>query len=617
MLWSGDMLSDKRSPHILVVFILSFAMAASAQTVLVEAESFQSKGGWQVDQQFMDQMGSPFLLAHGMGRPVEDAVTRVELPSAGDYYVHVRTWDWCSPWQTSDSPGRFQILINGRPVPRVFGTKGSRWGWVKAGPVHVASKSVELKLHDLTGFDGRCDAIVLTADSAFTPPNEGEPLHLFRKRLLDRALVTPEAGRFDLVVVGGGVAGMSAAISAARLGLQVALVQDRPVLGGNNSSEIGVYMSGDLNQAPYRAIGNVVREIKAVQMKPEKSLALVRAESNLKLFLNVHVFDVQTEGSRIAAVIGKHIETGRELRFVAPLFADCTGDGTVGFLAGADCRMGRETRSETAETLAPEVSDDLSYGSTLSWYSEDTGQPSAFPECPWALQFTEQTCQNATRWGWNWETGFHYDQIDDFEYVRDYMLRVIYGNWAFQKNHAKDKAKYASRRLARVGYVAGKRESRRLLGDVILRQQDIEGQTPWPDAAVTATYSIDQHFPHPENTAYFPNEEFRSIQKHNHNAIGLSRSVLSPEKLNGPFQIPYRCLYSRNIENLFMAGRNISVTRIALTAVRVQGTTGMMGEVVGIAASLCAEHETTPRGIYDKHLTQLTKRFGHGVPTSQ
>jgi hypothetical protein len=375
-------------------------------------------------------------------------------------------------------------------------------------------------------------------------------------------------------------------------------------------------MSGELNQLPYPALGNVVAELKKVQMKPKKLLDLVRGEPNLKLFLSTHVFDVEMKGDRIATVIGKHIETGREWRFVAPLFADCTGDGTVGFLAGADYRMGRETRSETGETLAPEVTDGLSYGSTLSWYSKDAGRPMPFPECPWAVQFTEQTCQDVTRWGWNWETGFYRNQIEDFEYIRDYMLRVIYGNWAFQKNHFWNREKYANLELTRVGFVAGKRESRRLLGDVILGQRDIEEQTAWPDAAVTATYSIDQHFPHPENTAFFPREEFRSIQKHNHNDIGLSRSVLDPDQLNGPFQIPYRCVYSRNIENLFMAGRNISVTRIGLTAVRVQGTTGMMGEVVGIAAALCAEHETTPRGVYEKHLPQLRESLKQGVPPS-
>lgn len=598
------------------IVLASFVATARAQTVLVEAESFDSKGGWVVDQQFMDQMGSPFLLAHGMGRPVDDAVTTVELPSAGEYYVHVRTWDWCSPWQMEESPGRFQVLVDDQPVPKVFGTEGAQWGWIKAGPIPIASKFTRLKLHDLTGFEGRCDAIVLTTDPAFVPPNEAESLRAFREDALGLPKVASEAGQFDLVVVGGGVAGTSAAISAARLGLKVALIQDRPVLGGNNSPEVGVYMSGEINQPPYPAIGNVVAELKKVQMKPDRLLALVQAEPNLKLFLNVHVYDVAREVHRIVSVSGKHIETEQDYLFVAPLFADCTGDGAVGFLAGADYRMGRETRRQTGETLAPEIADDLSYGSTIQWHSEDTGGPSTFPDCPWAVQFTEQTCQNATRWNWNWETGFYYDQIADFEYVRDYMLRVIYGNWAFQKNHSRDKERYASLQLARVGYIAGKRESRRLLGDVILGQQDIEQQTPWPDAAVTATYSIDQHLPAPENSVHFPREEFRAIQKHNHNAIGLSRSDLGAEKLNGPFQIPYRCLYSRNVENLFMAGRNISVTRIGLTAVRVQGTTGMMGEVVGIAASLCLERRTVPRGVFQNHLGQLTEALRQGVPPS-
>jgi hypothetical protein len=529
----------------------------------------------------------------------------------------VRTRDWCAPWQTPESPGRFRVSIDGQVVDKVFGTERGEWGWIEAGPVDIASTRIELRLHDLTGFEGRCDALLLTTDSQFVPPNHRERLRAWRRERLDLPAVPPTAGRFDLVVVGGGVAGTSAAISAARLGLQVALVQDRPLLGGNNSPEVRVYMSGKLNQRPYPQIGNVVGAIKRVQMKPEQLLALVRAESNCELFLNTHVFDAEMKGRSIAAVVGQHIETGREGRFVAPLFADCTGDGTVGFLAGADYRMGRETRGETGENLAPEVADNLSYGSTIRWRSDDIRQPCAFPSCPWAVQFSEATCQHVTQWGWNWETGFYYNQIEDFEYIRDYMLRVIYGNWAFQKNQAKDRSRYAARMLTLVGYIMGKRESRRLLGDVILRQQDIENQTHWPDAAVTATYSIDQHFPHPENTAFFPGEQFRSIQKHNHNAIGLSRSQLGPEKLNAPYQIPYRCLYSRNVENLFMAGRNISVTRIALTSVRVQGTTGMMGEVIAMAAKVCRDEGATPRGVYEQHLAQLRRRFQEGVPRGQ
>ena len=594
--------------------VLSWAAGAWAQVVLVEAESFENKGGWVVDQQFMDQMGSPFLLAHGMGESVADATTTVTVPSAGEYYVFVRTWDWCSPWNTTESPGRFQVLIDGKPIEKVFGIEGSSWGWVKAGPVSISSKRIELGLRDLTGFDGRCDAVLLTTDPAFVPPAQGDKLRTLRKKLLGLPLAAPTAGEFDLVVVGGGIAGTSAAISASRLGLKVALIQDRSVLGGNSSPEIRIVISGKLNQPPYPQIGNVVSEISNLREQPDKLLALARSEPNLTLFLNTHVNAVEMNGSRIVSVIGANIETSEELRFAAALFADCTGDGTVGFLAGADYRMGRETRMETGETLAPEVGDNLSYGSTIMWTNEDINQPCAFAACPWAIQFTEASLpENVKPWFCSWEAGFYYNQIDDFEYIRDYMLRAIYGNWAYLKNFATDRSKYAKKKLTWVGYIAGKRESRRLLGDVILKQQNIEGQTAWPDAAVTATYSIDQHFPHPENTVHFPREEFISLQKHNHNPIGLSRAALGPERLNDPYQIPYRCLYSRNIDNLFMAGRNISVTRIALTSVRVQGTCGMMGEVVAIAASLCEAHKITPRAVYEKYLNEFKDMLGRGI----
>jgi hypothetical protein len=137
-----------------------------------------------------------------------------------------------------------------------------------------------------------------------------------------------------------------------------------------------------------------------------------------------------------------------------------------------------------------------------------------------------------------------------------------------------------------------------LLGDVILQEQDIVGQRAFPDACVTTTWSIDLHHPHPENSRLFPGEEFRSIAKHTRIK---------------PYPIPYRCLYSRNVENLMMAGRDISVTHVALGTVRVQRTTGMMGEVVGMAASICKQHDVMPRGVYESHLEDLKALMRRGV----
>jgi len=569
-----------------------------------------------VDQQFTDQMGSPMLLAHGLGVPVADATTTVEFPAAGTYRLWVRTRDWAAPWAAPGAPGKFQLLIDGKPLETTFGIEGARWHWQDGGAVKVAvgdashrqdasHRKVTLALHDLTGFDGRCDAIVFSANENFTPPNDVKSLAAFRKRLLGLRDVPQDAGRFDLVVVGGGMAGTCAAISAARLGLEVALIQNRPVLGGNNSSEVRVHLGGNIQLPPYRAIGGIVRELDsgghgnagdAANYGDDKKLRVVRAEKNLQLFLNTHAYAVGKQGNRIVAVLAKNIRTNRGLRFPAPLFADCTGDACIGYLAGAESRYGRESRRQTGESLAPERPDRQTMGTSVMWNTIKTDEPSPFPDCPWAIQFNEKTCQRATSGNWNWETGFRHDQIAEAEYIRDYGLRAVFGNWAFQKNHAPDKAKYAKLKLGWVAYIGGKRESRRLLGEVILTQQDVVEQKPYPDASVTTTWSIDLHYP--VKPKGFDDEPFRS------------RASFLRIK---PYPIPYRCFYSRDVENLFMAGRNISVTHVALGTVRVMRTCGMMGEVVGMAAAVCKKHHTTPRGVYKNHLDELKELMTRGV----
>ncbi|MBN2136923.1 MAG: FAD-dependent oxidoreductase [Sedimentisphaerales bacterium] len=597
-----------RSTLAAVIFAFS-ASVLQAHTVLVEAESFGNLGGWLIDQQFADQTGSPFLLAHGLGTPVEDAATKIQLPQAGKYRVFVRTRDWVAPWNAPGAPGRFQLLIDGKALPTTFGTEGALWHWQDGGAVDIPNPNVTIALHDLAGFDGRCDAILLASDPDFTPPNN-ETLPALRRKLLGLADEPQDAGAFDLVVVGGGIAGTCSAITAARLGCKVALIQDRPVLGGNNSSEVRVHLNGRINLPPYPALGDVVKEIDpgfqgnarpAAYYDDEKKLRVVRDEKNLHLFLSTRACNVEKQGDRITAVIANDIRTSKQLRFEGKYFADCTGDGTLGFLAGADFRMGRESKAETGEALAPETPDKMTMGASVQWYSSATDRSAAFPDCPWALQFDEETCHYLTRGDWNWETGLNRNQITEFEFIRDYALRAAFGNWAYLKNKSARTSEYAGRKLDWVAYVAGKRESRRLLGDVILRQQDIEGRKIFPDAFVTTTWTIDLHYPDPENTKHFPGEEFRSIAKH----VQIK-----------PYPIPYRCFYSRNIENLFMAGRDISVTHVALGTVRVMRTCGMMGEVIGMAASLCKEHDTTPRGVYENHLDELKKlaKQGAGKP---
>jgi len=592
---------------ITVLLLLFLTSIALSQTILVEAEGFTDTGGWMIDQQYIDQMGSPVLLAHGMGVPVADASTTVEFPAAGKYHLWVRTRNWVAPWTTRYAPGKFLLLIDGKALSTTFGAEGAEWHWQDGDAVEIKRNKVELALHDLTGFAGRCDAICFSAERDFRPPKELERLTSFRHRLLNLSEKPNDAGKFDLVVVGGGIAGTCAAISAARLGLQVALVQNRPVLGGNNSSEVRVHLNGKINLPPYPALGDVVRELDplhrgnaqpASHYNDEKKLLVAEGEKNLHLFLEMHAYKVQMKGERIAAVIAQHIRTNQDYRFEGNWFSDCTGDGNLGYLAGADFRMGRESKAETGESLAPEKADKMTMGTSVQWYAEAVDEPSPFPECPWAIQFKEDTCFYLKHGDWNWETGLNRDQIKEFEFIRDHGLRAVYGNWSYLKNHSKRKAEFANLKLSWVAYIGGKRESRRLLGDVILQEQDIVERKEYPDAMVTTTWTIDLHYPHPENTKHFPGEEFRTVAHH---------------KQIKPYPIPYRCLYSRNVPNLFMAGRDISVTHVALGTVRVMRTCGMMGEVVGMAASLCKKHDAEPRDVYHNYLDELKELATKGV----
>ncbi|NLX56102.1 MAG: FAD-dependent oxidoreductase [Planctomycetaceae bacterium] len=611
--------------------------AAENGLLLVEAETFGQLGGWTIDQQAMDQMGSPFLLAHGLGVPVADATTTVTIREPGTYHVFVRTRDWVAPWKAPGAPGRFQLQINGRALDTTFGTEGAQWHWQAGGTIELPAGPVTLALHDLTGFDGRCDAILFTSDSAFRPPPDGAALEALRRQAGSLSTEPVDAGEFDFVVVGGGMAGCCAAVSAARLGCRVALVHDRPVLGGNNSSEVRVGLSGLIHQPPYPQLGNLVDQIgpvgywhlwearqdptaprsqrilEVLAQHPEKEthnagpasnyedarkLRIVEAEKNLRLFLLTRVVRAEMTGSRLEAVIGRHVVSGQELRLRGRLFADCTGDGNLGALAGADFRSGREARSETGETLAPDSADQMVMGVSVQWSSVTEPQPSSFPDCPWALSFDATTVQPLTRGDWDWETGMNSDPIDDIEAIRDHALRATFGNWAYLKNHDPYQEQFAHRRLDWVACIGGKRESRRLLGDVILRQQDVESGQPLPDACVTTTWGLDLHYPHPENSRQFPGQEFRSVAR------------TQPIE---PYPIPFRCLYSRNVQNLLMAGRNISVTHVVLGTVRVQRTTGMMGEVVGMAAWLCTKHHTDPRGVYQHYLPDLQDLMRQGV----
>ncbi|MBD2703141.1 FAD-dependent oxidoreductase [Spirosoma sp. BT702] len=581
---------------LLFCLIVSLKLLAQDQ-VFVETESFENKGGWVIDQQSFVVQGSSYIMAHGMGRPVKDATTTVKFPKKGKYRVWVRTKDW-APFPKG--PGKFQVKLDNQSLPMIFGESGSdEWKWYDGGEVNVTNEQVALALHDMTGFNGRCDAILFTNTPKFTPPNKQEELTAFRNKLLNLSGKTTDAGNFDLVVVGGGIAGTCAAISAARMGLKVALIQDRPVLGGNNSSEIRVHLMGDTDKNHYPKLGRIVREMDngdpgngnadAKEYGDARKTNIVKAERNITLFLNTHVYKAEKSGDKVVAVVGRDIATNQETRFSGTFFTDCTGDGTLGHLVGAEYRFGRESKAETGESLAAEKSDDFTLGTSNLWASLERDTVSAFPETPWALPFTDEYHIDSPKADWEWETGFgNFNTITDAEKIRDHNLRAIFGNWSYLKNNKKEK--YAKRELAWVAYIGGKRESRRIIGDHILNQMDIQEGKQHSDGTVTATWTIDLHFPDAKNSKYFEGQEFFAGTKH----IKVA-----------PYTIPYRCLYSKNISNLFMAGRNISTTHVAFGSTRVMRTCGMMGEVVGIAAYVAKKYNTSPRGVYQAHLPEL------------
>lgn len=583
-------------------------LTIKAADIFVDTESFNNKGGWVVDQQYMDLMGSPYLLAHGMGQAVADASTKIYVSEQGYYNIYVRTYNWTSPWRKGKGPGGFQVKCGNHLFPNVLGNTGNHWEWQYVGKRKLKRGKILLTLHDLSGFDGRCDAMFLTTDRNNKILSYGkEETKSLRMACHPELYKNIEEIKTDFAIVGGGIAGMCAAASAARLGCKTVLINDRSVLGGNNSSEVRVHLGGIIEIGPNKGLGRMIREFghsrsgnarPAEYYEDAKKDSFIRAEHNIVLLENEHADSIEMDGDRIKAIYTSNILTGQRKRIVAHLVADCTGDGTIGYLAGADYLMGRESTNEYGESLAPEIADNLVMGASLQWYSKDVGKKVIFPEFSYGLHINSSNCEKVTMGGWNWETGMNRNQITDAEKIRDYGLLIVYSNWSFLKNHLTDDNSWKTRHLEWVAYIAGKRESRRIIGDYILKQDDIDKDVFHEDASFCTTWSIDLHLADSTNSMRFPGNEFKTATVH---------------RFIHPYNVPYRCLYSRNIGNLFMAGRDISVTHVALGTVRVMRTTGMMGEVVGMAASLCKEHNCTPREIYQHYLPQLKKLMQMGV----
>ena len=568
-------------------------------SIFVGAGTFINYGGWSLDTQFILNMGSEYLLAHGLGVPVADAFTNVTVHKPGKYRLWVFTKDWVAYWKQNMSPGLFKVSVGGRESDAVFGTQGPQWGWQDGGIIELDSGETRIVLHDLTGFEGRCAGIFLTMNTDYVPPDDITAMRSNEKTLL---------GTYDLLVAGGGIAGMCAAVSAARSGLKTALVHDREVFGGNNSSEVRVWLAGETNFRPFSKLGSITRGFdqekeahygpanKAELYEDEKKLSVLKKEANLDLFTGYFITGAETgvscgaESNHITGVTAYHVKTGLYKTIRAALFADCTGDGTLGFFAGADY----------------EVTTNGHMGMTNMWHIEESPAEQPFHHCPWAIDLSKaefpgrkaiqsvygQTGAEAMG-GWYWESGMEHPPIEMAEYARDTNFRAMYGAVDCIKNIDGD---YKNYYLKFAAFIGGKRESRRLFGDIILSKSDVFSQTVFPDGLVPSTWNFDVHYPDRKfYSAFYEGDGFLTKDYH--------------ETFPKPFFIPYRCLYSRNVSNLFMAGRDVSVTHDALGTVRVMRTGGMMGEVVGTAAYICRKYNVYPRDVYDKHLDELLSAF--------
>jgi hypothetical protein len=410
----------------------------------------------------------------------------------------------------------------------------------------------------------------------------------------------------DVTVIGGGLSGVCAAIAAARLGRRVALVQNRPVLGGNSSSEIRVWVCSATAHGTQRyaretgIMGELFLENQFVNQEGNPYLwdlvvlEAVRREPNIELYLNtdVHHLAMADDGT-IASVTGWQMGSERELTFTSPVFLDCTGDGLIGYLAGAEHRVGREARAQHGESLAPEVGDVNVLGSTILFYTKDAGRPVPFVAPSFAIDVARTSIperriirsgDNGCAYWWI-EWGGELDTIHDNERIRNELWGVIYGIWDYIKNSGKF-PDADTMTLEWVGSMPGKRESRRLIGDHVLTQHDILDQVRFEDTVAFGGWSIDIHPPQ---------------------GVYAYQTASSHTFADGVYEIPYRSLYSRNVDNLLFAGRNLSATHVAFASARVMATCATLGEAAGTAAAMCAARGVTPRQLYERHRRDLVQ----------
>lgn len=399
----------------------------------------------------------------------------------------------------------------------------------------------------------------------------------------------------DVCVVGAGLAGMCAAISAARRGAKVALMHDRPVFGGNASSEIRQWISGAGTRVRDLQETGIMEEILLENMyrNPKRNFAIwdsilyekIRFEPNIDLMLNCSCCQTEMNSNSIKSVTGFQTTTQTWQTVRAKIFIDCSGDSILAPLSGAEFRIGREAAKEFGEEFGVEKADRKTMGMSIMFQVRETERPVSFTPPKWAYVFkTDADMKNkphniyAINTNFYWvELGGEQDGIGDTESIRDELLKIAFGVWDHVKNHCPQK-NADNWELEWMGFLPGKRESRRYIGDYMLKQDDVEKHPVFPDTVAYGGWQIDDHLP--------GGFAMDAVDGGKH---------LRKRRLSEPYTIPFRSIYSTNIENLMFAGRNISATHVAIATTRVMGTCGILGQAAGTAAWIAIQNNLSPR----------------------
>ena len=559
----------------------------------LEAEQFTSYGGWVVDTQFVGQMGSAYLLAPGVGIPVaKPAETTVAIPRAGKWTAWVRTRDWIP----EHSPGRFRLELGGRDSAELGGTGRPGWCWQNAGAYDLPAGETEVRLRDLSGWFARCDAILLTDDPKFVPPDDAAGVSTLRRKCAGLPAET-DGGAFDVVVVGAGPGGSTAAIASARAGAKTLLVHDRPVVGGNASSEIRMSQSGPHTCGKARGPIGIDAEMLALATNGVDYTGaygiLMAREPNLTVIGNKRVTAAAKDGEVISSVLAVDTLDGTALRYRGKMFVDATGDGWLGKFAGARLMIGSEGRDEYGERYAPKdaVRRTMSgclvsglgraSGFAWGWVTKYTGRrDEKFVAPPWVLPVPEgfRFPRGLTQRGGMIEHPHEIVEVDDLEFARDYLIRMSVSLWDWYKNKSGKENPSFRYRLVAIPWMLARREGMRIVGDYVLTEKDELAGAKFPDSIGTGGYPITTH---DSGGTLTPRGDYHR-----------------PDP--PPYEIPFRSLYSVNVPNLLMAGRCVSMTHRALGSMRVQSTCALTGEAAGHAAAICSKEVLLPREYGDR-----------------